>query len=421
MRHPFSGSLVGLALLLSACGGGAASSPAAPSSPLATSAGPAGAGSAAGIASPKPAGGSAGAAANSPTGASSPAGSAKPTGAAASATGASGKPAAGVAAASGSASAKPATGASAAASAKPGSNKITVAITDTPTVWPAYLANDENIFQKYGVDVTLLVVQGAPVAVAGLSSGDIQISTFGSTIIDADPTGRTLAFIGAFKNEYDQFSMWAKPSFKDVKSLTGATFAGSSPGAAATMAARAIFKRSGMDPDKDVKWTFAQNTAAQLAVLTTNQVDATILSWPTSLDAQKAGYVMVADAKPMHIPAASSTFSTSRAWVQANPTAVSGFLKGMIEAMSIVNSDKARAEASLGKRLKVTDQAELDEAYARYVPYTNPPYMTPEAAMEGITDSPNEQARGHQPSDYLENGPLDAVVKSGFADQFVKK
>lgn len=390
------GLILGGALLLSACGGSSApasTAPPAPSSPAAA-------------ASAKPA-----ASAAAPT-------SAKPAGSAAASAAASAKPVA-----SGSAAAKPAASGSAAASAKPAGNlqKVTLAITDTPTVWPGYLGVDEGIFQKYGIDLNLLVVQGAPVAVAGISSGDIQLSTFGSTIIDADPTGKNLVFIGAFKNEYDQFSMWAKPNFKDPVSLKGALFAGSSPGAAATMAARAIFKASGMDPDKDVKWTFAQNTAAQLAALITGQVDATILSWPTYLDAQKAGFVQVADAKPMHIPAASSTFSTSRAWVQANPTAVDGFLKGMIESMAIVNSDKTRAEASLGKRLKVTDQASLDAAYARYVPYVNPPYMTTQAVMEGIMDSPNEQARGHQPSDYLDNGPLDAIVKSGFPDQFIKK
>ncbi len=318
--------------------------------------------------------------------------------------------------------AKPAVGDSLAPSAKPAgdSTKVTLAITDTPTVWPAYLGNDEGIFQKYGIQLNLLVVNGAPVAVAGLSNGEIQLSTFGSTIIDADPSGNSLAFIGAFKNDYAQFTMWAKPSFKDVKSLAGATFAGSSPGAAATMAGRAIFKANGVDPDKDVKWTYAQNTSAQLAALTTGQVDGTILSWPTYLEAKKAGFVMVADAKPMGIPAASSTFSTSRRWVRENPAAVEGYLKGMIESMALVNTDKAKAEASLAKRLKLSDQTALDEAYARYTPYSNPPYMTAQAVMEGIQDSPNSQAKGHQVSDYLDNGPLDAVVKSGFADRFTK-
>ncbi|MBV8086236.1 MAG: ABC transporter substrate-binding protein [Chloroflexi bacterium] len=397
-----NGVLTGMALLLAACGGGAA--PAVSPSPA--SAPPAG--SAAAPASAKPS-------------SAAPA-SAKPAASAA----ASAKPAVNSAAsaqpaASGAASAKPAASGSAGASANPGGKKVTMAITDTPTVWPAYVAADKGLFAKYGIDFNLLVVNGAPVAVAGLTNGDVQISTFGSTIIDADPTGKTLAFIGASKTEYDQFTMWAKPSIKDVKGLVGATFAGSSAGAAATMAGRAIFKANGIDPDRDVKWTYAQNTAAQLAALVSGQVDGTILSWPTYLEARKDGFNLVADAKPMHIPAASSTYQINRQWLKDSPQQVDAFLKGMIEGIYIVDNDQATAEDVLSRRFKLDDKTQLDEAYARYAPYMNPPYMSTAAAQEGITDSANEQARGHQPSDYIENGPLDAIVKSGTMDQFLKK
>jgi ABC-type nitrate/sulfonate/bicarbonate transport system substrate-binding protein len=382
---PVRGLLFGVVVLLSACGGGAApaSAPASAAPPPASPSAPASA---------------------KPASASAPA-SAKP--------GAS-------AAAGDQAAAKPSAPAATTASARPALGKVTMAITDTPTVWPAYVAAEGGLFAKYGIDFTLLNVQGAPVALAGLTNGDVQISSFAGTIVDADPGGKDLAFIGASKTEYDQFTMWTKPSIKDVKSLTGLTFGGSTPGAAVTLAARAVFKANGMDPDKDVKWTFLQNTAAQLAGLSTGQVDGTLLSWPTYIEARKQGFNMVADLKPMHIPAASSTYSINRAWWRDHPDQVQAYLKGMIEGIAILNSDKARAEQVLAKRFKITDQTLLDEAYARYAPYANPPYMTPEAVAEAIQDSPNDGARGRQPGDYLLNAPLDAIVKSGFVDE-VKK
>lgn len=293
-------------------------------------------------------------------------------------------------------------------------------VTETATGMPLYLGLDEGIFQKYGIKLTL-VSTSAPVAVAGLSSGDIDVSTFGGTIIDADPTGTKLAFAGALLTEFAQFAVYGKPAYKSVKDLAGKTMAGSSPSASATLSARAVFKANGMDPDKDLKWIFAQTTQAQLAALTTGQVDASVLSWPTYLEAQKAGFVKLADAKELHIPAASSSLSVSRAWIQGKPTVVEQYLKAMIESISQVNSDKQRAEASLGSHLKVTDQAALDDGYARYTPFPNPPYMTEAAVQEAIDDDTATPAvKSHKPGDYIDNGPLDAIVKSGFASPFIK-
>jgi hypothetical protein len=57
---------------------------------------------------------------------------------------------------------------------------------------------DGGIFRKYGVDLKLLSTS-TPVSVAGLSTNSVQVSTFGGTIMDADPTGTRLAFIGAIR------------------------------------------------------------------------------------------------------------------------------------------------------------------------------------------------------------------------------
>ncbi|HEX6510969.1 MAG TPA: ABC transporter substrate-binding protein [Chloroflexota bacterium] len=289
--------------------------------------------------------------------------------------------------------------------------EVKMGVTETATGMPLYLGLDEGIFQKHGIKLTL-VSTSAPVAVAGLSSGDIQVSTFGGTIIDADPDGAKLAFVGALLTEFAQFAVYGKSAYKSVKDLTGTTIAGSSPSASATLAARAMFKRNGMDPDKDVKWIFAQTTQAQLAALVTGQVDASVVSWPTYLEAQKAGFVKLGDAKDLHIPAASSSLSVARSWVRDNPNVVRRYLEAMIEAISIVNGDKAKAEASLGSHLKVSDQTALDDGYARYTPFPNPPYMTAEAVQEAIDDTATAAVKTHKPADYIDNGPLDAIVKN---------
>jgi len=38
---------------------------------------------------------------------------------------------------------------------------------------------------------------------------------------------------------------------------------------------------------------------------------------------------------------------------------------------------------------------------------------------EAIADEPNPGVRQRKPEDYIDNGPLDAIVASGFAKPFV--
>jgi len=67
------------------------------------------------------------------------------------------------------------------------------------------------------------------------------------------------------------------------------------------------------------------------------------------------------------------------------------------------------------------DKTELEDAYQRYRnTFPNPPYVTKDQVLEGMANTPNPEVNQHKPEDYIDNGPLDAIVQSGFAKQFVK-
>ena len=64
----------------------------------------------------------------------------------------------------------------------------------------------------------------------------------------------------------------------------------------------------------------------------------------------------------------------------------------------------------------------VEAAYERFADvWPNPPYITREAVAEAIRDVQSAEARKHAPADFIDNAPLDAVVNSGFVNQFVKK
>jgi NitT/TauT family transport system substrate-binding protein len=328
-------------------------------------------------------------------------------------------------AASAAASAKPAASGSAAASAvpipapKPGT--ITVAVVGgSPSFTPFYVGVDSGLFDKYGAPIQLVLMQGAPPAMAAILTGEVQVAMEGGALVGADITGQKLAFIGALQNGFNQF--YVKPNIKSLADLKGKTLAVGSPASSATVAFETMVKSAGLNPKTDVKWIYAGTPAAEWAALSNNQVDGATLVWPYYLQAKQQGFVAIGDGKEMKIPGASLTVGVQREWVKNNPKLVDGLLRALSESVSLANNDKDKVIAATRKHFDVSDQAQLDDVWTRFSgTFPSPPYITREAVEEAITDDPNPGNKQRKPEDFIDNAPLDALVASGFTKQFEKK
>jgi len=341
---------------------------------------------------------------------------------------ASGSPGASAAVASGTASAKPTSaGAKPAASESapavpaPRSGTITVAVVGTsPSQTPIWIATDNGLFDKNGAPVQLFTTT-APVAMAALLKGDVQVAIDGGAMIGFDPPGTKLAFVAAQQNAFNQFAVYVKPSIKSLQELKGKTVGAASPGSAATVAFEIILKSAGTDPKSDVKWVYLGTPAAQWTALSNGQVDGGINAWPYSLMARQAGFNKLADGKEMKIAGASNTLGVQREWLKKDPKLTDGFLRAFTEATYLANRDKAKFIGAISKHAEVTDQGQLEDAWERFNgTFPEPPYITKEAVQEAINDEPNPAVRERKPEDYIDNGPLDAIVASGFTKQLAK-
>jgi ABC-type nitrate/sulfonate/bicarbonate transport system substrate-binding protein len=244
----------------------------------------------------------------------------------------------------------------------------------------------------------------------------------GGALVSADTTAQKLAFIGAVENGFNQFVAYTKPDIKSLSDLKGKTLAVGSPASAASIVFELMVKSAGLDPKKDVKWIYAGTPAAEWAALLQGQVDGATLVWPFDIQAKEKGFNLIADGKQMKIAGASLTVGAQRDWLKNNGPLAQNFLKALTESSYLSNTDKAKAEGAISKRLNVTDQSQLDAAFERFSgTYAVPPYITKEAVQEAITDDPNPANKQRKPEDYIDNAPLDALVASGFTKQFAAK
>ncbi|MBI1997433.1 MAG: ABC transporter substrate-binding protein [Deltaproteobacteria bacterium] len=86
------------------------------------------------------------------------------------------------------------------------------------------------------------------------------------------------------------YFLTVKREIKSVKELKGKRIASGSFGAAADLALRTVAKQDGLDPDRDLVRLQMRGGGARYAALLGGSVDATILTLPYNLQAEKAGY-----------------------------------------------------------------------------------------------------------------------------------
>jgi NitT/TauT family transport system substrate-binding protein len=114
-----------------------------------------------------------------------------------------------------------------------------------------WVAKDEGLFRKYGLDVELIFLRGGQVAIQALTGGDPPIVTIGNVII-ANLQGHDIVLVGSVENSYDQ-SVFARPgTAARVEQLRGKRFGISGFGSATHNAALILFKKFNLEPNKDV-------------------------------------------------------------------------------------------------------------------------------------------------------------------------
>jgi len=115
-------------------------------------------------------------------------------------------------------------------------------------VVPLWIAAEQGILAKYGVDSEQVFIRGAPTLVTGLTSGDIHFgSTGGTATLAAIAAGHDLKMVAAFssRNTYD---LVTRPSIKRAEDLRGKRFGVTSIGGTVWMGIMLWLEHFGLDP-----------------------------------------------------------------------------------------------------------------------------------------------------------------------------
>ena len=202
---------------------------------------------------------------------------------------------------------------------------------------PLEVAARKGFFRDEGFDV-LTITMRTNIAVNALLTRSVEFATPSTSAIKAASAGLPVKLVAVLLGRPDYF-LTVKKDVKTVRDLKGKRIAIGSYGAAADLALRAVAKQDGLDPDRELIRLQMGGAAARYAALVSGSVDATILTLPYNLQAEKAGYKdLLWFGERLELPL--SGLAVRDESIQKNPKQVYGMIRAVFRAMAFAAANR---------------------------------------------------------------------------------
>lgn len=302
--------------------------------------------------------------------------------------------------------------------------KLSVAYTViAPTQATIWTAKEMGFYAKHGLDVDLVLLVGAPLAVTALVSGETPIVHAGaSAVVTSNLQGSGAVLVAGGANRFP-YVLFVTDEIKRVEDLKGKKFGVSRIGSADNAAAITVLNRFGIK-ETDVTYVQAGSIPARLAAMQTNALQATLLQAPETLKAKEIGLRPLLDFTKLDVEWQLNGVATTRDYIKKKPDTVRRFLRAFVEASHYNLNNPKGAQRILQKYLAIKDDRSVEEAYNEIVAKLTRrvPYPT-EAGIQLFLDQlkiKNPKAAQAKPTDFTDISFLKELESSGFIDRLYK-
>jgi len=302
--------------------------------------------------------------------------------------------------------------------------KLRVAYTViAPTQLNVWTAKDMGYYAKNGLDVELVLLVGAPLAVAALVGGETPIvHTGASAVITSNLAGSGAVLIAGAVNRFP-YVLFVTDQIKRVEDLRGKRFGVSRIGSADNAAAVTVFDKLGIK-ENEITYVQAGSIPARLAAMQTNALQATLLQAPETLKAKEIGLRPLLDFTKLDVEWQQNGVAVTRDYIQKKPDTIRRFMRAYVEGIHYNLTNPKGAQKILQKYLDIKDVKMVEEAYneivlklTRRVPYPTEPGI--QIFLDQLK-AKNPKAAQAKPSDFTDVSFLKELESSGFIDKLYK-
>jgi NitT/TauT family transport system substrate-binding protein len=294
----------------------------------------------------------------------------------------------------------------------------------SPSQAPAWIAQDQGFFRKYGLDSQLLFIEGGSRTVQTLISGDVLAAQVaGSSVLQSNLQGSGVVMVAGFLNTMD-YKLIVSRDITRPDQLKGKVMAVSRIGSSSDFATRYALEKYGLAPDKDVTIIQIGSQPARFSALESGKIHGVMIAIPLTAKAKRMGLNTLADLQMLGLEYQHTGLAFSQETIKKQPELVRSVLKAFVESIHFMKTRRQETIGILAKYLKSDDTEALDEAYDSVLDSLIPekPYPT----IKGIQIMLREMgvkepaARSARPEQFVDLTFMKELDSSGFVDHLYK-
>jgi NitT/TauT family transport system substrate-binding protein len=280
-----------------------------------------------------------------------------------------------------------------------------------------YIAKERGLFAKYGLAPEIIYIPGGSTNVQVLVSGNLDLSQLsGAPGVAANLEGADIVYILGLLDKLN-YQLITRPEVKSVEQLKGERFGVSRFGSSADFGLRALLRRLGIDPARDVTILQIGDEPARVAALLSGNIDGSVANAPFGSEAQRLNLNVVADSVKMDIPFFNTGLLGSKKYLEKHGGKVLNFLRAYLEAIKILKTEREYSIRTLARFTRVQNLQAVQEGYDYFNNQLQPvPYPSAEAMQAVVAQiaETNPKARGVDARTYVSDRYLKQLEEEGF-------
>ena len=238
--------------------------------------------------------------------------------------------------------------------------------TPTPHMAPLYIAKDKRFYEKYGLDVQLILVNSGSLVAQMFQAGEIQITANApASLVSLAATGEKLSFFLGLSNT-SPFSVVTQPNIRRAEDLKGKKIGTARFGGSSHISALIAMEHLGLDLKRD-KITLIQTGVDpdRMVALENKAIDAGMLQRVATKIMTGKGYFNLLNMQASKLPYQNTGLTVKKDYVLANPRIVDGFTRATIEAYADIfkKENKQSFKEIIARNLRLRNVEAAEDFY----------------------------------------------------------
>jgi NitT/TauT family transport system substrate-binding protein len=230
------------------------------------------------------------------------------------------------------------------------------------TIFPVYMAEAAGFYEKEGLKVEVITMEGGSRGVQVLLSGEIQGMHVGlAPVIQANTAGADLRLVTSTSNTIP-ITIFTKPSIKSANELKGTTIGISTFGSETDIAISIVLNKLGLRR-QDVTISQIGGSSQRLGALIAGRLDAAPLLEPGITLAKEKGFNPILDLAAEKTPWIFDGVVVTRSYLQQNRERLTRFIRAYIAGARLALADEKKAKEVIAQKFKLQDEKVIDATY----------------------------------------------------------